>query len=244
MLVMFLDESGDHNLKIIDKSYPVFCLAGCIFDFDYYIKNVEDKIEKLKIKHFNSREVILRSYYIRKQKGQFNSLVDSQKRELFYNDLSKLISSLDFKIIAAVILKEKLKNNYSTPSDPYDLCFQFILERLCMFIGRKNEVAIMRMESRETHNDKILAEDYEHFRSNGNNIIKAEEVRMKLADLSFNQKSQNVAGHQIADLIAYPVGSKILNPTKQNKTFEVIKDKFHTKPGTKSFLNYGLKIFP
>ena len=29
---MFLDESGDHSLVKIDEQFPVFCLAGCIFD--------------------------------------------------------------------------------------------------------------------------------------------------------------------------------------------------------------------
>ncbi|HCB35264.1 MAG TPA: DUF3800 domain-containing protein, partial [Candidatus Taylorbacteria bacterium] len=36
MKVMFLDESGDHSLDKIDASYPMFVLAGCIFDFEYY----------------------------------------------------------------------------------------------------------------------------------------------------------------------------------------------------------------
>lgn len=32
MKVMFLDESGDHSLVKIDPQFPVFCLAGGIFD--------------------------------------------------------------------------------------------------------------------------------------------------------------------------------------------------------------------
>jgi len=30
MKFLFLDESGDHNLTVIDKNYPLFTLAGCI----------------------------------------------------------------------------------------------------------------------------------------------------------------------------------------------------------------------
>lgn len=29
--VMFVDESGDHNLQNIDDNFPLFCLCGCIF---------------------------------------------------------------------------------------------------------------------------------------------------------------------------------------------------------------------
>ena len=244
MYIAFLDESGDHNLEKVDKTYPVFCLTACIVEYDYYYKTLEKKIDELKIKHFGTREIILRSYDIRKQKKEFSSLVDMGKRTAFYENLDEVMSKLDYKIIAAVINKDKLKSHYSKPSDPYDLCFIFILERLCMYIGRESNTAILRMESREGHNDKILAEDYEEFRNKGNTMIPAEEVRAKLVDLSFNQKSQNIVGHQVADLAAYPIGIKIFNPMKENKAFEIIETKLHRKPGTNDYLNYGLKVFP
>jgi len=215
MFVAFLDESGDHNLKTIDSTYPIFTLAACIFDFDYYFEGVEKELDTIKVKHFGTRKVILRSYDIRKQKGQFRSLVDITKRTAFYEELDKFIENLEFKIIAAVIDKSKLKSSYRTPSDPYNLCFQFIMERLCMFVGRKNEKVVMRMESRESHNDKVLAE-----------------------------KSQNIGGHQIADLAAYPIGIHIFQPKRDNPAFQIVEKKFHTRLGTRQYINYGLKIFP
>lgn len=244
MFVAFLDESGDHNLKTIDSTYPIFCLAACVFDFDYYFEKVEKELDAIKIKYFDTREVIVRSYDIRKQKGQFKSLVDVAKRTAFYEELDNFVENLDFKIIAAVIDKTKLKNSYQTPNDPYDLCFQFIMERLCMFIGRKTEKVVIRMESRESHNDKVLAEDYENFKNKGNRMIEPGEIREKLIDLSFNQKSQNIVGHQIADLVAYPIGIHIFQPKRDNPAFHIIEKKFHKKPGTTQYINYGLKIFP
>lgn len=32
MKILFLDESGDHNLLVVDKDYPIFVLGGCIMD--------------------------------------------------------------------------------------------------------------------------------------------------------------------------------------------------------------------
>ncbi|MHB8089393.1 MAG: DUF3800 domain-containing protein [Anaerolineaceae bacterium] len=29
---MYLDESGNHDLRKVDPKYPVFCLSGCIFN--------------------------------------------------------------------------------------------------------------------------------------------------------------------------------------------------------------------
>jgi len=240
--IMFLDESGDHSLDKIDNSYPMFVLAGCIFDLDYYSKVAEPKINELKIKHFGKIDIILRSYDIRKQKGDFSSLVDKRKRETFYSELDALVKSLDFKIIAAAIHKSKLKNQYHEPDNPYNLCLQFILERAVMFLGRSGDTLLFRIESRETHNDRKLAEVYEKFRLNDQRYFKKEEIQSKFVDLSFNQKTQNIAGHQVADLAAYPIGVSVLDGQRENKAFDIIKTKFHSKNG--SYENFGLKIFP
>lgn len=239
---MFLDESGDHSLDKIDKSYPMFVLAGCIFDFDYYASKAEVAVNKLKRDYFGNTNLILRSYDIRKQRNQFSSLVNKTIREKFYGDINNLISTLKFTIIAAVIDKSKLKNQYVHPENPYDLCFQFILERAIMYLGRSEEQMIFRIESRETHNDRKLAKVYESFRSKDQKLFKMSEIQSKLVDLSFNQKNQNIAGTQVADLIAYPIGRWGLDKKKENLAFQIIEKKLHTKNGV--YLNCGLKIFP
>ncbi|MDP2632795.1 MAG: hypothetical protein Q8P25_03675 [Candidatus Curtissbacteria bacterium] len=186
--------------------------------------------------------------FSQKQKRDFSCLVDKRKRKEFYNDLDILIKSLDFKIIAAAINKSNLKNQYSDPDNPYNLCLEFILERSVMFLGRSGDKLIFRIESRETHNDRKLAEVYEkfrlndHFKPNDELLFKKEEIQSKFIDLSFNQKIQNIVGHQIADLVAYPIGVSILDKKRENKAFEIVKTKFHSKNG--EYLSYGLKIFP
>jgi hypothetical protein len=245
MKVMFLDESGDHGLELskIDKSYPMFVLAGCIFDFEYYVKNVEPTINELKIRYFGKTNLIFRSYNIRKQKGDFSSLVDIKKRVAFYEDINKAIGGFDMTIIAAAINKFDLIDQYITPANPYSLCLRFILERAIMYLGRSSESMILRAESRESHNDNQLATVYENFRQKGfPDFIKPDEVQRKLVDLSFNQKSQNIPGHQLADLVAYPIGRWVLDSKKDNKPFGIIEKKLHKKNGL--YLNCGLKIFP
>ena len=209
---------------------------------DYYSKIVEPKVNELKIKHFGRIDIIIRSYDIRKQKGAFACLVDKKKRDLFYNDLDILIKSLDFKIIAAAIHKPKFKNQYHDPDNPYNLCLRFILERSAMFLGRSSDKLIFRIESKETHNDRKLAEIYEKFRLNDSQWFKRDEIQSKFIDLSFNQKIQNIAGQQIADLSAYPIGVFVLDNKRENKVFDIIKTKLHNK--NEDYLNFGLKIFP
>ncbi len=47
---------------------------------------------------------------------------------------------------------------------------------------------------------------------------------------------------QIADLVAYPIGKWIMDGKRENKAFEIVKTKIHSKGG--GLLGYGLKIFP
>lgn len=100
---------------------------------------------------------------------------------------------------------------------------------------------MFRIESRETHNDRKLAQEYELFRG-GNDKFGREEVLVKLADLSFNQKSRNIAGMQIADLVAYPVGKWVMDKERENTAFDLLKPKIHSREG--KYLGYGLKVFP
>jgi hypothetical protein len=241
MKIMFLDESGDHSLDKIDNTYPIFVLAGCVFDFSYYASTVEPAVQALKQKYFQKTDIILRSYDIRKQKNDFASLVDKKKREAFYNELNDLLSKLEFSIIAAAINKQHLKLQYTDPDNPYFLCFRFILERSIMFLGRSQEQLMLRIESRETHNDRKLAEVYETFRD-GSSLFSKTEVQSKLTDLSFNQKTQNIAGMQIADLVAYPIGKWVMDKNRENIAFDILKSKIHAKDG--KYMGYGLKVFP
>lgn len=105
--VMFLDESGDHNLKAIDENCPLFCLCGCIFEKGYYHEVARPLVDEFKMRFWNSTDVILHSRDIRRHREAFYFLKDGAKRREFYGALNQLIVQLDFSIIAAVILKRE-----------------------------------------------------------------------------------------------------------------------------------------
>jgi hypothetical protein len=241
MKTMYLDESGDFCLSKIDPTYPMFTLAGCIFD-ETEIKKLEEGMNQLKLKYFNQVDLVLRSYDIRKQKKSFSSLIDTEKRNSFYQDLNDFIAKLDFTIISASINKIKLKEQFSDPQDPYDLCFKFILERSIMFIGRKSDRVKFHFESRETHNDNRLRNIFDHFCNTKQSFFIEEEIKSKLDGIYFSKKLENIPGIQIADLIAYPISKWVLNPDSENKAFQIFQNKIHSKD--KKFINIGLKIFP
>ena len=44
--VMFLDESGDHSLRVIDPQYPMFVLGGVIVDRDYAENELDERVRQ------------------------------------------------------------------------------------------------------------------------------------------------------------------------------------------------------
>ena len=156
MKVMFLDESGDHSLIKIDNQFPVFCLAGCIFDESEYQQNSKAKIDAFKIRYFNNTEVILHSREIRKCEPPFNILLNPVAKKSFYADLDNLMASLPYVILASVILKNELKNQYSDPANSYSLSLQFIMERFLYYLEENNDAGYISVESRDPKSNTDL----------------------------------------------------------------------------------------
>ncbi len=244
MKVLFLDESGDHSLKKIDNQFPLFCLAGCIFDEDEYLQKCDFEIDLLKIKYFDDNKVIFHSREIRKCEGPFNILLNKNTKENFYADLNKLIKDLPFLVLASVIKKQELKDGYFDPSNPYNLSLHFLIERFLYFLEENNDIGYISVESRDSKSNADLLGVYtlimQHGSNGGRHNISPNRFKQRIQKIEFIEKKQNHNGHQISDLIAYPIARYV--GSKENKSFDVIKHKFRSKNGRIS--GYGLKIFP
>jgi hypothetical protein len=57
--VLFMDESGDHNLVSIDRNFPIFCLAGCVFERRYYQEIARRQVDEFKLHFWGRTDVIL-----------------------------------------------------------------------------------------------------------------------------------------------------------------------------------------
>ncbi len=242
MKIMFLDESGDHNLVKIDEQFPVFCLAGCIFDEVDYKTESTVKINELKIKYFNTSDVIFHSSEIRKCRPPFNLLLNRVTRESFYMDLDNLIFELPFTIIASVIIKNKLKNKYADPANPYTLSLRFIMERFLHYLEGENDSGYISVESRDPKSNNDLLKTFTDIINNGSGHISPTRFQKKILKIDFVTKRKNENGHQIADLVAYPTAKYGLDNSKLNPAFDILKNKFMKHRG--EVFGHGCKIFP
>ena len=243
---MFMDESGDHDLRNIDRNFPVFCLAGCIFERHYYHRVVRPLVNGFKLLLWGTTDVILHSREIRKHQGAFSFLSDPVKRQEFYAALNDLIKGLNFTILAVVILKWAHLDKYGVEArHPYHLSLEFILERYLIMMHRqsKTSTGYILAESRGKQPDRLLKEEYYRLRDEGT------FYQLDLNNITgfwMEKKEANIVGLQIADLVAYPIAAKVLRPQVEQKAFDVLLEKIDAAPKHKggSILGYGLKIFP
>lgn len=204
----------------IDPYYPMFVLAFCIFEKSAYADRVAPEVLKLKFRHFGHDQVILHEHDIRKAKGPFNFLLNKERREPFYEDLNRLVEQSPFILIASAIRKELLQHKYAEPDNPYHIAMSFGLERIFLHLnglGRRDGVTYMLFEGRGKKEDTEL--ELEFRRACDKNAT----GRRLPFEIVMCDKRCNSAGLQLADLIARPIGRKILKPDQPNRAYDVIK---------------------
>ncbi len=245
MKILFLDESGDHSLDVIDPQYPVFVLGGCIMDLRCHDEVATPRLEAYKRRLFGRSDFIIHTADIVRRRGLFQKLTDRAFREKFYAETNALMSELDYKVIACVILKDQHLDQYGLVAmDPYLLSLRILVERFAFEIGggmgRKGGEIIAEARDEVLNNELRLA--WIDIRTTGTEYVSASEVRNRISDLHIRDKKQNIAGLQIADLIVSPVGRYVLGK-KPRQDWQIIKAKFRSARGGR-YKGYGLVILP
>ena len=243
MKILFLDESGDHDLINIDPEYPIFVLAGCIMDSQYEEKVLTAVLNKFKQDFFGSNKIILHlAEYTRDGKG-YEKLRDKASREQFYAGLNKIIRDAEFSLVACIVDKQEHIKHYKNAIDPYLLSLEVILERFIMGLKAEKEKGIVIAESRDTQLDNQLNLAFLDLKINGTRYLRPIDVAENIVDFRIKKKEENIAGLQLIDSIITPVGRRYLNKKNHYITYDVIKGKFR-KHECGKYKGYGLIILP
>lgn len=237
--IVYVDESG--NLALgdkIDKEFPLFVLAFCIFKKTEYADVIVPELKKFKFRYWGHDLINLHEREIRKSIGNFAFLSVKEKRDRFLPELSKIIETAPFSVISAVIRKQDLKLETKSP---YFIAMKFCLERLKMFLeqyGERGKTVHVVFERRGEREDKELELEFRRTVAGGN--YTGEKFPF---EIRFATKQTNCAGIQLADMIARPIGLHILKPTQANRAFEIIEKKFH-RGRNGQIKGCGLKVYP
>jgi Protein of unknown function (DUF3800) len=239
--VAYFDESGDHGLETIDPGFPAFVLCGCVYQIDEYLRAEAPAFSAIKFANFGHDAVVMHSRQIRKQLGPFKILQNPLVRKRFLAEIASFFQNSKATIIAAAIRKDRHKNQYKYPSDPYDVALLFCLERLYGFMkdcGDDANPVTCVFEQRGDAEDQRLAKVFKAACDGANHW------GCKLPfEMVFASKQQNMPGLQVADLAAYPIARHVIDPDAPNRAFAVIEPRFRRSPNGR-VIGWGLKIFP
>ena len=243
MKVLFLDESGDHNLSVIDPEYPVFVLGGVILDEKYAEVDLTDALNEFKEELFGSAEVVLHTADITRNRNGFERMQEADFRNWFYQRLNDLMRRLSYSVVACVVRKEEHLSRYGLAAlDPYLLSLDVLVERFCFDLGDGGGKGVIVAERRDPTLDRALDLAWLNLKIQGTRYLQAKTIAERIEVLTLRAKRDNIAGLQLADLVVSPIGRHILGkPDRED--WRVIAEKLRRSPQGR-VEDYGLVVLP
>lgn len=90
--------------------------------------------------------------------------------------------------------------------DPYHYCLEILLERFVLWLEQNNSTGDVLSESRGRKEDMRLKRSFQRHFDQGTGYISSERIKATLTScqLKVKSKANNIAGLQLADMIAHP----------------------------------------
>ncbi|MDL1915871.1 DUF3800 domain-containing protein [Anaerolineae bacterium CFX4] len=181
-----------------------------IIDLNYVQKDIHPELEALKERYFDSHPddpVVLHRKEVMNRKYPFAALRDPKIEREFNTDLLTLLGQWNYTVVTVTLDKLEHKNRYSVwRFHPYHYCLHVLLERYVSFLEQVSSVGDVMSESRGANEDRKLKSSFEKFFDHGTDYLDVNRLQACLSSrqLKVKQKSNNIAGLQLADLLAHP----------------------------------------
>ena len=251
---LYIDESGDHTYKLLDDpSHRYLAILGVwMRQQDEYLA-FADNLERFKREIFGPRPdkpVILHRSDIINRRGPFGLLCQESVEKNFNAGLLNVIEQAKFKMVCVMIDKRSHLKHYASPFHPYHYCLTAMLDRYSGWLNYKNTVGDVLAESRGREEDLQLCEAYRRVYESGTLMFGHDHHQRALTskDIKLKPKIANIAGLQLADILAYPVRQAmqldmgaIQDPGENfgKRIYEVAKEKFNIKDWKGQVEGYG-----
>lgn len=226
---LYIDESGDHTYSEIDEPAKRYLgITGVIFEAEYYRQNFHGQFEDFKQRHFphNPDEpIILHRKELIGRRGPFWRLRDAEKERAFNEDFLRLLREKEYRVASVIIDKKAHVKRYKESAlHPYHYCLVAMLERYCGFLNFYNAQGDVLAESRGGKEDMQLKEAYQRVYDSGTQFREPDFFQHTLTskEIKIKRKEKNIAGLQLADLLAHPCKNEILFEQKRIERWEEV----------------------
>jgi hypothetical protein len=244
---IYIDEVGNPDLGSSENpNHRFLSLTGVILELDYVEKIFHPQMEALKRKYFHTHPddpVILHRKEMVNAMGPFETLKDRSTRESFNSEMLEFLRKWEYTVLSVCIDKKKHKDTYSKwLYEPYHYCLAVLLERFAFFLKNKKCHGDVMAESRGGKADLKLKESFERLWRQGTEYVEPQRFQdvFTSMQLKVKPKTNNIAGLQLADIIAHPSRNEILKeqgipnislaPFAQ-QIIEIIKEKYYQRDG-------------
>ena len=208
MFRVFIDEVGHHDLKSSsDPNHRYLGLTGVIMRLAYEADQFTAALDTIEALIFGTPNIVLHRRDMLDANPPFQALQNSAVRGHLDALLLQLLSEGTYRVFTVVIDKrEHLRRYVVWRFHPYHYCLTVLLERYVQWLNRVGQVGDVLIESRGKKDNMQLERAYRHIFDHGTVHVptKVFQERLTTKELKIKPKSANVAGLQLADLVANP----------------------------------------
>ena len=215
---LYFDETGTGDLKahLKDRNQRYLSLTGLVFRQDVHDTTFTTRVSAFKRRIFQTPDVILHRREIMDRSGIFAALNNDALRAEFDAQFANLVEYLPGPAFTVSIDKQAHLEKYKVwQFDPYHYVLTCLVERFVLWLERNGLMGDVMGEARGPKHDGRLRRAYRRMYTNGSNFIETRRVQARLIsrELRLEPKTVNVAGLQVADLLAHPA----------HRTFKLMK---------------------
>ncbi len=215
---LYIDEVGNSDLESSDDpNHRFLSLTGVAIELAHVRNVVHPQMEAMKARYFGAHPdepIIFHRKEMVNARGLFRSLQDRAVKEAFDAELLAALQAWEYTVISVCIDKRAHRERYAVwRYDPYHYCLAALLERFSFFLSRRRLAGDVLAESRGGTEDRRLKESYSRLHRSGSDFVGPEMFERVLTSkqLKVKPKANNVAGLQLADLVAHPSRNEILD---------------------------------
>lgn len=215
---LYIDEVGNHDLGKCDNFDNRFLsLTGVLISLSHVREVVHPEMERLKYVHFGHHPDNLPLIFHRKElvnaNHPFEKLRDLDNREHFNKDFLDHLARWKYKVFSVCIDKKTHRDGYIWQYPPYHYCLEVLMEKCVQYLARipSSKLDVM-IEARTKPLDKALKKCYKNIYDCGTTYVNSDRYKHFLTsnEIKIKPKIMNIAGLQLADLIAHPSNKEIL----------------------------------
>lgn len=207
---LYIDEVGNSDLNASrNPNHRYLSLTGIIIQLEYVNEVLFRELEDLKQRYFGSHPdepIVLHRKELVNKKPPFEALNDPAIEQAFNAELLARLTQWEYTIITVVIDKLQHEEQYQVwRYDPYHYCLKILIERYVQWLDRHNASGDVLAESRGGREDMRLKKSFERVYVEGSEWVSPElfSARLTSRQLKVKPKANNIAGLQIADILAH-----------------------------------------